>query len=406
MVDGFGMMVEEAGMPFSDRSVQSEREEFCRLASVPDANVRELCRRFGVSPTTGYKWLAIFAEAGSAGLADRSRRPLNSPTRTTAELEAKVLQVRSEHRTWGGRKIRRVLQNEGTAPVPAASTITAILRRHGELDGPGAGEPRAFMRFEHAAPNDLWQMDFKGWIELGTGRCHPLTVLDDHSRYALELEACADETAETVRGRLTAVFERYGLPWRMLADNGPPWGTAGQGRYTRLGVWLMDLGIGLAHGRPYHPQTQGKDERFHRTLKAEVLDAHNLKSIEEAQAAFDAWRSVYNTKRPHEALDLDTPASRYAMSSRAMPQTIAPPQYEPQDRVRKVDQNGRFSFKGRILKAPTAFAGRALALRATDTDGLFDICYRSHRIAQIDLRNNTDQPVHHVPEHPSTLSPV
>jgi len=406
MVDGFGMMVEEAGMPFSDRSVQSEREEFCRLASVPDANVRELCRRFGVSPTTGYKWLAIFAEAGSAGLADRSRRPLNSPTRTTAELEAKVLQVRSEHRTWGGRKIRRVLQNEGTAPVPAASTITAILRRHGELDGPGAGEPRAFMRFEYAAPNDLWQMDFKGWIELGTGRCHPLTVLDDHSRYALELEACTDETAETVRGRLTAVFERYGLPWRMLADNGPPWGTAGQGRYTRLGVWLMDLGIGLVHGRPYHPQTQGKDERFHRTLKADVLNAHNLKSIDEAQAAFDAWRSVYNTKRPHEALDLDTPASRYAMSSRAMPQTIAPPQYEPQDHVRKLDQNGRFSFKGRILKAPTAFAGRALALRATDTDGLFDICYRRHRIAQIDMRNNTDQPVHHVPEHPSTLCPV
>lgn len=192
----------------------------------------------------------------------------------------------------------------------------------------------------------------------------------------------------------------------MLADNGPPWGTAGQGRYTQLGVWLMDLDIGLVHGRPYHPQTQGKDERFHRTLKVEVLDAHNLKSIDEAQAAFDAWRSVYNTKRPHEALDLDTPASRYAMSSRAMPEVIAPPEYEPQAHVRKVDQNGRFSFKGRILKASTAFAGKALALRATDTDGLFDICYRRHRIAQIDLRNNTDQPVHHVPEHPSTLSPV
>lgn len=199
MVDGFGMRVGEAGMPFSDRSVQSEREEFCRLASATGSNVRELCRRFGVSPTTGYKWLAVFDEAGSAGLVDRSRRPLNSPTRTTAELEAKVLQVRAEHRAWGGRKIRRVLQNERVAPVPAASTITAILRRYGELDGPGAGEPRAFTRFEHAAPNDLWQMDFKGWIELGTGRCHPLTVLDDHSRYALELEACIDETAKTVR---------------------------------------------------------------------------------------------------------------------------------------------------------------------------------------------------------------
>lgn len=406
MVDGFGMKGLEADMPFSDRSLQSERAEFCRLAGVSDANVRELCRRFGVSPTTGYKWLAIFEEAGSAGLADRSRRPLSSPSRTTAELEAKVLEVRAEHRAWGGRKIRRVLENEGITSVPAASTITAILRRHGALDGPGSGEPRAFMRFEHAAPNDLWQMDFKGWFWLEAGRCHPLTVLDDHSRYALELEACTDETAETVKARLTAVFRRYGLPWRMLADNGPPWGTAGQGQYTQLGVWLMDLGIGLVHGRPYHPQTQGKEERFHRTLKAEVLEAHELKTIEEAQATFDAWRSVYNTKRPHEALGLDTPASRYTASSRSMPEAITPPEYEPQTHVRKVDRNGRFSFKGRILNTSTAFAGRALALRATDTDGLFELCYRRHRIAQIDLRNNTDQPVHHVPEHPSTLSPV
>ena len=383
MVDGFGMKGGEAGMPFSDRSVQSEREEFCRLAGEASANVRELCRRFGISPTTGYKWLVVYVEAGEAGLVDRSRRPLSSPTRTTAELEAKVLQVRAEHRAWGGRKIRRVLENNGVVPVPAASTITAILRRHGELDGPGAGERRAFMRFEHAAPNDLWQMDFKGWIGLQAGRCHP-----------------------TVKARLTAVFRRYGLPWRLLADNGPPWGTAGQGQYTRLGVWLMDLGIGLVHGRPYHPQTQGKEERFHRTLKAEVLDTNELKTIDEAQAAFDAWRSVYNTKRPHEALGLDTPASRYTVSSRSMPETIAPPQYETPDHVRKVDHNGRFSFKGRILNTSTAFAGKALALRATDTDGLFELCYRSHRIAQIDLRNNTAQPVHHVPEHPSTLSPV
>lgn len=405
-MDGFGMKGLEAGMPFSDRSVQSAREEFCGLASGATANIRELCRRFGISPTTGYKWLGVYSEAGAAGLVDRSRRPLSSPTRTTAELEAKVLEVRAEHRAWGGRKIRRVLENEGITSVPAASTITAILRRHGALDGPGTGEPRAFMRFEHAAPNDLWQMDFKGWFWLSAGRCHPLTVLDDHSRYALELEACTDETAKTVKARLTAVFRRYGRPWRMLADNGPPWGTAGQGQYTQLGVWLMDLDIGLVHGRPYHPQTQGKEERFHRTLKAEVLEAHEFKTLEEAQAAFDAWRSVYNTKRPHEALELDTPASRYTTSPRSMPDSIAPPDYEPQASVRKVDQNGRFSFKGRIFNTSTAFAGKALALRATDTDGLFELCYRRHRIAQIDLRNNTAQPVHHVPEHPSTLSPV
>jgi transposase InsO family protein len=218
-------------------------------------------------------------------------------------VEAAVLAMRAAHPTWGGRKLRRVLENEGLSP-PAASTITTILRRHGKLDGPGAGERRGFVRFEHAAPNDLWQMDFKGWFGLQAERCHPLTVLDDHSRFALELGACADEQAVTVRARLEAVFRRHGLPQRILADNGAPWGTGGLGAYSALGVWLMDLDIGLIHGRPYHPQTQGKDERFHRTLKLELLDRTVFADLGQAQAAFDAWREVYNTKRPHEAIGL------------------------------------------------------------------------------------------------------
>ncbi|MDR3537720.1 MAG: DDE-type integrase/transposase/recombinase [Acetobacteraceae bacterium] len=177
--------------------------------------------------------------------------------------------VRSQHPAWGGRKIRRVLQDQGLERPPSASTITQMIRRRGVLNGPGAGERRDWVRFEHAAPNDLWQMDFKGWFDLDRGRCHPLTVLDDHSRYALEIGACGDEQGQTVRARLEAVFGRYGLPLRILSDNGPPWGSAGHGEHSRLSVWLTDLGIGVSHGRPYHPQTQGKDERFHRTLKAE-----------------------------------------------------------------------------------------------------------------------------------------
>src|SRR5690606_31555029 len=127
-----------------------------------------------------------------------------------------VVAVRREHPAWGGRKIRRVLCNQGLARPPSASTITAILRRHGLLDGPGAGERREWMRFEHASPNELWQMDFKGWFALPARRCHPLTVLDDHSRYALEIGACDDEQERTVRARLEAVFRRHGLPWRIL----------------------------------------------------------------------------------------------------------------------------------------------------------------------------------------------
>jgi transposase InsO family protein len=387
-------------------SALERREEFVRLAVSPGANVSELCRRFGVSRSNGYKWLERHASAGVAGLAERSRRPLSSPGQTPAELAAQVLAVRAAHPVWGGRKIRRVLQDEGWA-APAASTITEILRRAGLLDGPGAGEARDWTRFEHAAPNALWQMDFKGHFALEAGRCHPLTVLDDHSRYALEIGACGDERTETVQGRLERVFCRYGLPRRILADNGSPWGTAGgEGRHTRLTVWLLDLDIGVSHGRPYHPQTQGKDERFHRTLKGEVLDGVTFADLDQAQAAFDAWREVYNAKRPHEALGLETPSRRYRMSARPLPKTLAPPDYEPQAQVRKVHDGGWISFKGRQINCSKAFVGRRLALRATDQDGLFDLCYRRHVLAQVDLRQDTVKPVLDVPEQVSPLSPV
>ncbi|WP_151114759.1 IS481 family transposase [Hypericibacter adhaerens] len=386
-------------------SALDRRVEFVRLAQAPGCNFSELCRRFGVSRSDGYKWLRRFEAEGAPGLQERSRRPRSSPGRTPGELEAEVLAVRAEHPAWGGRKIRKVLQREGR-DAPAASTVTAILRRHGKLDGPGAGEARDWVRFEHEAPNDLWQMDFKGHFALGTGRCHPLTVLDDHSRYALAIGACGDERETTVRERLTGVFRRYGLPLRLLADNGAPWGTAGPERHTRLTVWLMDLGVGVCHGRPYHPQTQGKDERFHRTLKAELLDRWPLQDLAGAQAAFDHWREVYNAKRPHEALGLEPPASRYRMSPRPMPERIDPPEYEPQAQLRKVHDTGWISFKGRQINCSKAFVGRRLALRATTTDGVFDLCYRSHVLSQVDLRQHITHTVLDVPERVSSMSPV
>jgi transposase InsO family protein len=387
-------------------SALDHRMEFVRLARAPGANVSELCRRFGVSRSNGYKWLARYKTEGLGGLQERSRRPHESPGRTPEELQARVLEVRSAHPAWGGRKIRKVLERDGIE-APAASTITGILRRAGALHGPGAGEPRGWTRFEHARPNDLWQMDFKGHFALGQGRCHPLTVLDDHSRYSLEIGACGDERTATVKDRLTLAFRRYGLPWRMLADNGPPWGTSGSPQHhTPLTVWLLDLGVEVSHGRPFHPQTQGKDERFHRTLTAEVLDGRSFKTMREAQAAFDAWREIYNTHRPHEGIGMAVPSDRYELSPRPMPDTIAPPEYEPQAHVRKVADTGWISFKGREINCPKAFAGRRLALRATDTDGIFDLCYRSHLIAQLDLRQNITQTVLDVPERMSSISPV
>ena len=215
-------------MPWRELSVMDQREEFVRLALAPGANKSELCRGFGISRNKSHKWLKRYAAEGRAGLGDRSRRPHCSPTRSSDAIETEVLRIRARSNgAWGGRKIAAVMRREGVKPVPAPSTITEILRRHGKLEQRAAEHPGPYQRFERAQPNELWQMDFKGHFALPKGRCHPLTVIDDHSRYALAVEACGDEQDLTVRARLTAVFRRYGLPFVMLMDNGPPWGDSG-----------------------------------------------------------------------------------------------------------------------------------------------------------------------------------
>jgi transposase InsO family protein len=373
-------------MPWNEVSTVSLRLEFVTLATAEGANVRELCRRYRISPPTAYKWIGRFRAGGPAALADGPRRPTSSPDRTPAPIEAAVLRLRDAHPAWGGRKLRARLQALGHAAVPAASTITAILRRHGRR--PSAPTPTAaFVRFEHDAPNRLWQMDFKGHFALDSGRCHPLTVLDDHSRFALGLLACGDEQDGTVRGHLTTLFRRYGLPDRLLCDNGPPWGTAGSGqRYSGLGVWLLRLGVGVSHGRAFHPQTQGKDERFHRTLKAEVIQGRTFADLGVCQNRFDPWREVYNHDRPHEALAMAVPASRYRPSGRPFPETLPVWEYGPTDAVRKVSCDGRISFQGQPVDLGKAFRGEQVAVRPTIADGVFGVYFGVHQVAQADLR--------------------
>jgi transposase InsO family protein len=373
-------------MPWNEVSLMSLRLEFVALATAEGANVRELCRRYSISPKTAYKWIARHQAGGPAALADRSRRPACSPGRCPEPIEAEVLRLRDAHPAWGGRKLRARLIALGH-DAPAASTITAILRRHGRLDPERSAAHTPFVRFEHDAPNRLWQMDFKGHFATASGRCHPLTVLDDHSRFALGLVACGDEQDGTVRGHLTALFRRYGLPERVLCDNGPPWGTAGSGqRYSALGVWLLKLGVGLGHGRAAHPQTQGKDERFHRTLKAEVIQGRTFADLAACQQRFDPWRQVYNHERPHEALDLAVPASRYRPSLRPFPEVLPEWEYGAGDAVRKVACDGTISFKGRPIDLGKALRGERVAVRPTVEDGVFGIYFGVHRVAQADLR--------------------
>lgn len=376
-------------MPWREVSAVSLRKELVILASREGSVIRELCRRYGISPRTAYKWLARHRQDGDAGLVDRSRRPHRTPARTPTVVESAVLDVRAQHSAWGGRKIRRWLADHGHRQLPSPSTVTAILRRHGQIDAEDGPKHRPWQRFEHAAPNDLWQMDFKGHFAMAQGRCHPLTILDDHSRFSVALEACPNEQGLTVRERLTTKFLRYGLPERILVDNGPPWGNDWEHPYTPLTVWLVRLGIGVVHGRPYHPQTQGKDERFHRTLVAEVLRGRSYLDLLACQGAFDRWRHVYNLERPHEALALATPASRYQPSPRPYPEVLPPLAYGPGDILRKVQAKGELSFHGHTFVVGKAFYGQLVALRPTNDDALWNVYFHTQAIAQIDLRTPT-----------------
>lgn len=369
-------------MPFPEKV--EAREELCHLALSEGVNRRELCRRFNIRPRILYKWLDRYRQAGVAGLLDHSRRPHRSPSQTSPEMEVAVLAVRQENPVWGGRKIRRTLERRGLS-APASSTITGILRRTGvAMVAPGK---KIWKRFEHAEPNDLWQMDFKGHVEMTRGRLHPLTVVDDHSRYSVALHAADNERHLTVQNALQAAFERYGLPEVVLTDNGSPWGDSGEQELTKLGIWLIEHGVAPWHSPPFHPQNHGKNERFNRTLKAELLEGRTFDDLIQAQQAFDRWRHRYNHDRPHDALGLAVPADRYRASPRRFRSAIEPFQYGSDDIVRRVDASAHLSFEGRKLRASKALIGKSVALRPTERDGLFDLIFRHVTVKSIDFHN-------------------
>jgi transposase InsO family protein len=367
------------------------RREFVELCRVEGSNVSELCRRFGVSRKTGYKWLGRHRESGASGLVDQSRRPIHSPSETGAVVKSQVIALREAHPAWGGRKLRRRLEDQGVSGVPSASTITEILRREGKLSA-SSSSPGPFQRFERARPNELWQMDFKGHFGMVNGnRCHPLTVLDDHSRFSLVLEACGHEQGTLVQSVLSSAFRLYGLPEAMLMDNGSPWGNDRVSPWTPLTVWLLRLGVRVLHGRPYHPQTQGKEERFHRTLRAEVLQGHTFADLVESQSRFDAWRPVYNFERPHEALGLSVPGSRYEVSSRRYPEQLPEMEFSPIDLVRKVQDKGQFWFRGQSWSVSQAFKGERIGVRATTVDGVWNVWFGPQCLGELNMHAKAEK---------------
>lgn len=371
-------------MPWSTQTPMSQRLEFVILARAEAVPFGELCRRYQVSRKTGYKWLERFERGGAEALADRSRRPHRSPRRISPALAETVIALHLET-TWGGRKLRQRLQALGHAQVPAASTCTEILRRADLLKKEGPHGP--MQRFEREQPNQLWQMDHKGDVPTQTGeRCHPFTVLDDHSRYNLVLDPASNQRTATVQAALGAAFGRYGLPEAILCDNGPVWGNLADGTgHTPLTVWLLRLGVRVLHGRPYHPQTQGKEERFHRTLKQELLARHTWRDLAHCAAEFPRYRHRYNHERPHDALQGHTPASRYRPSVRPMPTSLPRPEY-PDAEVRLVGTKGAISFGNHRWYIGEAFAALPVGLRPSpQADGQWEVYFGFFKLGVLDL---------------------
>lgn len=373
-------------MAWKVRTKMSERYEFIEFALKESCNFSQLCKRFNISRPTGYKWLKRYEEGNLNSLQDKSRRPHISNNKTSKKIEDLILSLRKKHPNWGGRKLKRRLEDMGYSDIPSATTVSNILKRNGCIDQASSDKARSFIRFEHPSPNDLWQMDFKGWFKMDRQRCYPLTVLDDHSRYSIVLKACLYERTGIVQSALIEAFRTYGLPKRMTMDNGAPWAGHDRNQLTALTAWLIRLGIKVSHSRPYHPQTQGKDERFHRTLKVELLNHRHYSNLEEVSKAFKEWRNIYNTQRPHEALDMNTPISRYQISPRSYPEILPPIEYDYNDTVRKVNSDGKLSVQGIVFTISRALEGQYVALRPTRTDGVLDVYYCHQKIKTLDLR--------------------
>ena len=378
-------------MPWKETDVSEQRRCFVVEALGGSESISSLCRRYGVSRKTGYKWLQRYREVGDLSLlAERSRRPRFSPRKTPDWLEERVLAIRAWD-GWGGRKIAYQLRQEGFSV--ARSTVDRILKRRGAVQPRRPESQPAVQRFERARPNELSQMDFKGYYRLSTGRrCYPLSILDDHSRFAQGLYALPSEHGRPVQECLTECWKRYGVPQALLCDHGQPWwGTSNGHGLTRLSVFAIRQGIVLIYGRVRHPQTQGKVERFHRTLHQALSQRSLPKTLPGFQTALDEFRQRYNEKRPHEAIGDRPPAEAYRPSRQRYDPDPPPWQYPEGAEVRTVRGNGCLHLERRDWFVCQALEGRRVRCQRFEDKIL--VTYRHMHVRVIDPGAGRTTPV-------------
>jgi transposase InsO family protein len=376
-------------MPWRRMEVEDQQLQFVARAVSGKEPLAALCRDFGISRPTGYLWRARYREAGRfTALHELSRRPHHSPTRTEEWQQAGVVALRKQT-GWGAKKLQILLSAEAGMAMPVR-TIHRILKRRG-LVGKEIHTP-APQRLKRAAPNELWQMDTKGKYPLPQAECHPLSVVDDHSRYLVGLYALPVLSTPLAWSCLVDSFERHGVPQAMLMDRGSLWWSEHNGwGLTRLSVRLIEQGIRLRYGRVCHPQTQGKVERFHRTLGAELR--HRGLPVRWAEWAplLAAIQRDYNERRPHEALGMRRPAEVY-QPSRGSYQACPPEwEYPSGSEVKRLNGQGLLHEAGQRWFVCEALAGRRVRLERLD--GKVLMSYRPMYLREIDPQRRRTRPL-------------
>lgn len=373
-------------MPWSETTAMEQRVQFIRDWRSARLTIADLCALYDISRKTGYKWIERYIEEGPDGLLERSHVAQTVHNKTLPEVEQAILAMRLAHPSWGPKKLLHKLgQRQPRLVLPGRSTVADILSRNGlitqrprrrTIGHPGKPTQQILL------PNDCWSADFKGQFRTGDGLyCYPLTVTDNYSRFLLECQALAGTQLEPSKIVFTRLFKQYGLPRRIRTDNGVPFASHTLGRLSRLSAWWVRLGIFPEFIEPGKPQQNGKHERMHRTLKDETTKPPAANSRAQ-QRKFNAFKREFNEERPHEALDMNTPAQLYQPSNRPMPDKLPPLEYPDRFEVRYVSANGGIRWKQQWVNVTTALIGEYVGLEEID-DGLWDVYFGPLKLGRL-----------------------
>jgi len=373
-------------MPWSETTPMDQKTQFIADYLRKTLSVSELCDLYGISRKTAYKWIERYLQHGPAGLDERSRKPWSSPNQTAEPIVAAILGARVRHPTWGAKKLLPLLAKRYPADqLPARTTVFDILRRHGLL-----ARKRQRRRIGHPgkpdtailASNDIWCADFKGQFKTGDGiYCYPLTVTDGYSRYLLGCQGLLSTRVALAKPVFTRLFKEFGLPKRIRTDNGVPFATNTLARLSQLSAWWVRLGILPDLIEPGKPQQNGRHERMHRTLKAETTRPP-ANTGRGQQRKFDRFRAEFNSERPHEALDMQTPADCYAASPREMPNKLLPLEYPDRFEVRYVSANGGIRWNKDWVNVSITCVGEYVGLEEID-DGVWNVYFGPLKIGRL-----------------------